>query len=222
MKRTQVLLTVWLASAIAGAGACSSDTAPTGTAASDPPGFPVSLALSAGEEERLKAWEEREKERIKLEQERSKRAYDSLKVEWARDKGRYERDPSPVLFCDPLQYAATVKVVGPEGADLDFGPHKLRIPRGALTRYIVVTAEAPVSLAVQATFSPHGTAFVRLREPKLTLSYKHCTRPTSFRERVAYIDRRRNVLEWPKSADRTFDGLVDAWLKHFSHYAVAE
>ena len=222
MKRTQVLLTVWLASAIAGAGACSSDTAPTGTRAADPSRFRVSAALSAAEEERLKAWEEREKERIKLEQERSKAAYDSLKVVWDRDKRRYQQDPSPVLFCDPLQYAGEVKIVGPEGADLSVGPHRLRIPKGALTKYTVITGEMPVSLAVQVKLSPHGTTFVQGKEPRLTLSYKHCMRLAAYRERVAYVDSSLRVLEWPASYDRLFDGLVDAWLKHFSHYAVAE
>ena len=175
--------------------------------------------MSKVEEELLKRQEEAEKYRLFLESERSKRTYDSLKVEWERLKKAYPNGNPELLYCDPLQYTGIVKIVGPEGADLSVGPHKLSIPRGALTKSVVITAEMPVSLVVQVKFSPHGLTFVK--QPKLTLSYKHCNRPTSFRESVAYIDDAQNILEWPASSDRTLDGLVDAWLEHFSNYAVA-
>ena len=59
--------------------ACSAD-GPTGVDAARQP----SLALSSAEEQQLKQQEQREKDRIAREQERSKVAYDSLKLEWER------------------------------------------------------------------------------------------------------------------------------------------
>jgi hypothetical protein len=76
----------------------------------------------------------------------------------------------------------------------------------------------PVSLAVSVRLSPHGLVFAK--QPKLTLSYKHCMRPTDYREQVAYTDESLNPLEFPRSFDWTLDGLIDAWLDHFSRYAV--
>jgi hypothetical protein len=167
----------------------------------------------------LQRQEEREKARVALEQERSKVAYDSLKSIWGEYADRFGNGGSPLLVCDPLQYAATVKIVGPEGADLDVGPHKLRIPRGALARATVITFEQPVSLEVTTRLSPHGITFGR--PVTLTLSYKHCLRPTGYRERVAYTDEQLNILEYVPSRDNDADGLVSAVLDHFSRYAVA-
>ena len=194
--------------------ACSAD-GPTGVDAARQP----SLALSSAEEQQLKQQEQREKDRIAREQERSKVAYDSLKLEWERLNKAYPNGNPELLYCDPLQYTADVKIVGPEGADMSIGPHKLSIPKGALKNYVVITGEMPVSMLVEVKLSPHGLTFVKT--PKLTLSYKHCNRPTYLLESVAYVDNNRTILEWPLSRDNTLSDLVDAWLKHFSTYAVA-
>ncbi len=94
--------------------------------------------LSSVDESRLDAQLEREKQRIAAELEASKPVYDALKTEWERylESSTLEQK-TPFLICDPLQYVATTKIVGPEGADLDFGPHKLSIPAGALNNYVV-------------------------------------------------------------------------------------
>ncbi|MGZ8376938.1 MAG: hypothetical protein ACXWZS_15610 [Gemmatirosa sp.] len=162
---------------------------------------------------------EAEKRRIFLESERSKRTYDALKVEWARLEQQHPNGNPELLYCDPLQYTGTTKIIGPEGGDLDFGPHKLSIPRGALAKATVITGEMPVALTVGARFSPHGLQFAK--GVKLTLSYKHCNRPTSFLEQIVYVDGLNTILERPLSVDRTNDGLVDATIWHFSGYMVS-
>lgn len=159
--------------------------------------------------------------RIAARQEAENSVYDALKVEWQRvlddTTGRY-RDS---LMCDPKQYVATAMIVGPEGADINFGEHTLRIPSGALTAPTVITAEAPTSLRALAVFSPHGTRFVASRHPTLELSYKHCKGPLNRAARIAYVTASGAVLEWPPSQDFPDLGLVRGLIGHFSNYMVA-
>ncbi len=172
-------------------------------------------------EEHLKGWELNEKARVAAAQHASQAIYDSLKLEWDGVLKVYPKGntgESVPIYCDPLQYASTVQVVGPEGGDLSIGPHKLSIPKGALSSEVVITGEMPVSMAVTVRLSPHGLSFAK--RPLLTLSYKHCLRPIELRERVAYTDEELNPLEFPHSYDLPQDGLVNAWLDHFSRYAV--
>ncbi|MFN0182035.1 MAG: hypothetical protein ACKVZ0_24795 [Gemmatimonadales bacterium] len=200
--------------------ACNQD-APTGPGEGAP-----SLARRKSSqktaEESLKQLEEREKARIALAQVQSQATYDALKVEWQRflDSGASQAD-SPLLICDPLQYTAQIKIVGPEGADLDVGPHKLSIPAGALTTSTVITAEALTSLNVEVKFSPHGISFAK--RPTLVLSYKHCyTRANADAPYdVVYLGKNKQIVEWWATTDSKDYGLVSAAIGHFSTYAVA-
>jgi hypothetical protein len=214
MTRARVLTGCLTALAALSTAACG-DQAPTGVETAR-----VSAAMTKTEERQLKRLEESEKYRIWVESERSKRTYDSLKVEWDRFlKKNHSQSDSPYLMCDPLQYAADVKIIGPEGGDMSVGPHKLSIPKGALSKHVVITGEMPVSTMVDVKFSPHGLQF--LKQPTLELSYKHCYRPKDLPKAVAYHDDDMNILEWPTSSDYAGDGLVKAWIEHFSGYAVA-
>jgi hypothetical protein len=161
---------------------------------------------------------EDEKARIAKAQEDSKATYLTLKQEWDRLNETYPNGNPKLLYCDPLQYAAQTVIVGPNGADLGFGPHKLSIPRGALSQFTVITVEAPTSLAVEARFSPHGLRF--LAQPTLTLSYKHCNRPSTFVHRLYYVDLKDRILSTPSSRDNSSLGLIEGWIWHFSRYAV--
>lgn len=162
-----------------------------------------------------------EKARIAERQETEKAIYDSLKDRWQEvlddTTGRY----ADSLVCDPKQYVATTKIVGPQGDDINFGEHTLRIPAGALTVPTVITAEAPTSLRVLAVFSPHGTQFRAGRSPTLELSYKHCRGPLDRAARIAYISSTGTILEWPPSQDFPELGLVRGLIAHFSNYIVA-
>jgi len=169
----------------------------------------------------IEQWETDEKARVAAEQEAQKVVYDSLKGIWQEvlddETGKWDG----LLVCDPLQYVATVKIIGPEGGDVDFGPHKLTIPSGALSRPTVITAEAPTSLAALARFSPHGTKFAAGRHPTLELSYKHCRNPPGHAARIGYLGPDGTVIEWPPSRDFPEFGLVRGWIGHFSSYIVA-
>lgn len=202
-------------------GACSPDSAPTGP--DDVAGTPAVTA----EEMRLQAEVEAEWQRIDAESVAAARTYDSLMV--VHDQlananlvgtlGELVGNVTGLLLCRPLRYAADVQVVGPEGGVLHVGPHELRIPRGALTRKVVITGELPVSPAVTVRWSPHGLTF--RKQPTLTLSYEHCTQLPLLRKRIVYTDELLKILEKPLSFDRPRDKEVDARIDHFSRYAIA-
>lgn len=209
--------------AIGALAACSADSV-TGVSAS--PELPLprpnfSITYASQSDPALLTLLESEKARVAREQENSTESYDELLREWKKLNRSYILGKHDLLYCEPLQYTATVKIVGPEGATLDFGPHKLEIPVGALSGYTVITAEMPVSLSVSSKFSPHGTTF--LVAPKLSLSYEHCNRPITLLEHVVYTNGvGGEVLETPPSVDDTANSRAFAWLSHFSIYALAE
>jgi hypothetical protein len=197
---------------LAAAAACSSD-APTSA-----------LAPGAAEAARLRQWERSEQERVRQEAARSLAAADSL-ASVAASRGLLGgvtdllNGATGLLLCRPLTYSGNVGVIGPEGGSLTIGQHRLVIPPGALDRPVVITGEIPVSLSVGVRLSPHGLRF--RRQATLTLDYSHCLLPMLLRESVAYTDEELNVLEWPRSVDRTRAGEVDAYIDHFSRYVVA-
>lgn len=204
MKTFRSLAVALLVSALA--SAC--DRSPTVTSSLSPSlTFEVEQTLTA------------EQDRVVQESEASRTAYDSLDAEWDSYGVYYDVTSSGIVYCEPLQYKADVKVIGPGGGDLSIGPHKLRIPRGALKQDVVITGEIPVGLWVGVRLSPEGLTFAK--PVQLTLSYKHCYLPPEHRERVAYTDDSLNVLAYPLSRDQTKTGVVDAWLDHFSNYAIA-
>ncbi len=89
------------------------------------------------------------------------------------------------------------------------------MPCGPVPVTVVRRASIPSAhrdLATQAHVREDAKAHGELR---------HCNRPTSLLENVAYIDDAQQILEWPTSQDNTLSGLVDAWLQHFSRYAIA-
>jgi hypothetical protein len=164
---------------------------------------------------------ESEKARIAARQQAEAGRYDELKVRWQQVLDDTTGAYVDSLMCDPKQYVATTKIVGPEGDDINFGEHTLRIPPGALSARTVITAEAPTSIRVLAVFSPHGTRFNAGRSPTLELSYKHCRGPVNRAARIAYIGANGEILEWPPSQDFPDLGLVRGLIGHFSNYIVA-
>ncbi len=166
---------------------------------------------------------EREKRRIAFAQEASKPMYDALKVTWDQYlKLRASvRESGLFPMCDPLQYVGEVKIIGVEGGTIDFGPHKLVIPRNALKTRTVITAEAPTSLKVEAKFSPHGTQFDKRYPVRLELSYKHCQGLRTLPKKIVYVNDQFQIIEFPLSQLKSDEGLVEAWINHFSGYVVA-
>jgi len=203
------------------APATDGSTGASGANGGNGTGTGTGTGTGGGANRSIEQWEQDEKARVDRQKKHEEAVYDSLKVTWQEvlddETGTWDN----VLVCDPLQYVATVKVVGPEGADVDFGPHKLKIPAGALPRPTVITAEAPTSLQVLAKFSPHGTVFAAGRHPTLELSYKHCRNPPGHTARIGYLGPDGQVAEWPPSQDFPEFGMVRGWIGHFSWYIVA-
>jgi hypothetical protein len=148
-------------------------------------------------------------------------AYDSLKAIWDAANDAEFAGYEGQLICDPLQYAATAKIVGPDGSDIDFGPHKLSIPAGALTTATVIVAEAPTSLVPLTRFAPHGTRFTTGAPVRLDVSYKHCHAGPVRQHRLGFLDDSGAIVEWPPAEDHPSVGMVRGWISHFSAYIVA-
>lgn len=122
-----------------------------------------------------------------------------------------------LLVCESLPYTSTVKVIGRDGGVIRVGDHKLEIPRNALQKNTVITAERPTGNVASVRLSPHGLQFER--SVALTLDYSHCS--YSAPNRVAYTDDALNILEYPSSFDDRANEKVHAKIDHFSRYAVA-
>jgi hypothetical protein len=128
---------------------------------------------------------------------------------------------SGLLSC-PIQPEWTdQQAIGPEGGTLRVGPHRLKIPAGALESTVVITATAASDSAVSVTFQPEGLTF---NVPaRLTLDYAHCPLiSTLMTKRIAYTtDDGQDVLQMLSSTDDLYRHKVSAELDHFSRYAVA-
>lgn len=128
--------------------------------------------------------------------------------------------PSPLLLCQPDDYAGAAAIIGPDGGEIRFGQHRLKIPEGALASRTVVTAEAPTSLEITAELSPHGLQFQQ--DVELRFDYGRCTQPLFVPAfRVVYLDDLLRILEVPPSEDYRNSGWIRGWIRHFSKYAVA-
>jgi hypothetical protein len=159
--------------------------------------------------------------RIAARQVQSVATYDSLKVEWDAFLARQRiLEPSALLRCDPLQFTGSASIVGPDGGDIDVGPHTLRVPPGALPWDAVITVEAPTGLEVGIELSPKGVGF---REKLvLEIDYKHCTVSDTLPPlRGVWVSDSGTVMEFPPTVDDRQNGRLSVELDHFSKYAVA-
>lgn len=176
--------------------------------------------------EELKLLLKREKERIKAEKELRKGEYELAREEWKAYKHQWKRAKKAKLMfevellrCKPRPWEKDVAIIGPDGGTLQVGEHKLTIPRGALDKEQLISAEAPTSPLIDVEFQPEGLRFARSAE--LTLSYKDCFVPNDVDLRLAYVGWGMRVLELPPSEDRKDLSEVIGDIDHFSRYAVA-
>jgi hypothetical protein len=218
-KRNSVFYGVVLTVALGLAVGCSVDDSATGV--SDPvAGQSAQLSAGKDQDQDLKHFLDAERHRIHELEKDNREVRDSLRRVWnafKRANKHLRRNNSPFPICEPEDYAADSKIIGPEGGTLNIGHHRLVIPKGALTEPTVITGEAPVSLLIEVQLSPHGLQFEKPAE--LELDYGHCFLPADYEYRVAYINNGDHILEWPVSVDK--GGEVEAWIWHFSKYAVA-
>jgi hypothetical protein len=229
-RKTTLIITVLAAFAL---GACSTDSATGPGALTGSTVFGLSAQEQALKDakkalhDRLKDMADSIKKEQKATKDRNKSAFDVLKREWdayKKEWAEYKKDNKDarveLLRCAPLEYAGDAEVIGPDGGDLHVGPHKLVIPRGALTEETLLVAEAPMGSLVQVMFGPHGLRFGV--SSQLTLSYAHCMRPENFTYRIVYTDdKAKKILEFPPSTDSKTLKAVTAPIDHFSSYIIA-
>jgi hypothetical protein len=125
-----------------------------------------------------------------------------------------------LVACPRQDYARTVQTVGSNGGTIVVGHHKLVIPRGALTRNVSITAEAPADFVASVKFQPEGLQFAR--KVKLTLDYSNCplARLDLFKH-IAYTTDLLAILNLLNSQDNILTAKISTDLEHFSRYAVA-
>ena len=208
-----------------GVGAPDGSTPPTPPAAPLPPAEPPPATTLAPPAQMsdidLTQLLASEVARIATRQVQSVVTYDSLKTEWDAFLAR-ERilEPSALLRCDPLQFTGSASIIGPNGGDINVGPHTLRVPRGALPWDAVITVEAPTGLEVGIELSPRDVGFAE--KLVLEIDYDHCTVSDTLPPlRGVWVSDSGAVLEFPPSVDDRQGRRLSVELDHFSKYAVA-
>ncbi|HJU75977.1 MAG TPA: hypothetical protein VJ717_19700 [Gemmatimonadaceae bacterium] len=177
--------------------------------------IPDSRIFASPDDPQLLAWFEREKLRIATALAASEASLELVNSQQTPTRtGAYS-----VLNCEPQPYVAATKIVGPLGATLSFGRHKLTVPPLAVPGWTVITAEAPASRVVRTTFAPHGLRFLLASD--LTISYAHCLRPPTAVKRIVFVDNDMRFLENVRSSDDQTNKLVNGRIGHFSSYLIA-
>jgi len=125
-----------------------------------------------------------------------------------------------LLSCTPLPASRTSVVIGSAGGVVDVGPHRLVIPKGAVSQPITITGEVVSGNVNSVRFSPEGLKFAKTAA--LTMSYRNCGGiGMLLPKKIAYTDELLNLLEILKSVDLSDQKMVTGDLKHFSRYAIA-
>lgn len=126
---------------------------------------------------------------------------------------------SALVQCRSLRADSVTQVIGPEGGELNVGPHTLDVPPGALSDTVRITAVAPSETVRLIRFMPEGLVFQK--PASLSLSYKNCKIPAGTSPRIAYLSDTLSVVAYmPSIADQWAQWVITD-LSHFSNYAVA-
>jgi hypothetical protein len=147
--------------------------------------------------------------------------FDRLMREWRK----YERSvkngtvTAELLRCEPRKRETGTRTIGPKGGEVQVGPHRLRIPAGALDRNVTISGVAPSGPIVDVEFEPHGLQFAAPVE--LTIDYDHCIVPASLQLQVVYLGVGKKIVAEQPSSDHRDLSEIRAVTDHFSGYAVA-
>jgi hypothetical protein len=130
--------------------------------------------------------------------------------------------PSQLFVCAADTIAATDSAtIGVLGGTINFGPHSLVIPPGALLTPTTITATAPADGHLTAVLQPEGLQF--LVPATLTLGFSQCNPQPSNTLSVVYLNGPLGqILEWLPSVLHLNTQTVSALIGHFSVYAGAE
>ena len=130
--------------------------------------------------------------------------------------------PSQLFACAADSIAATdTATIGPLGGIINFGPHTLLIPPGALLQQTTITATVPADGHLTAVLQPEGLRF--LVPATLTLGYGQCNPQPSDDLSIVYLNGPLGqILQWLPSLLHLDSHTVSALIGHFSVYAGAE
>ena len=126
-----------------------------------------------------------------------------------------------VVYCDPRPTETSSVEVGPAGATIWTGVHRLKIPPGALATRVTITMTVPSDTAAVVEFLPEGLRFNTAFPPTLTMSLNGCAVPPVKNLAINYVDDLFTILEKLPTKWNGNSGTVQAGIHHFSRYAVA-
>ncbi len=130
--------------------------------------------------------------------------------------------PSQLFVCaaDTITVSDTA-TIGPLGGVIDFGPHSLVIPPGALRQRTMITATMPADGHLTAVLEPEGLQF--LVPATLSLGYSQCNPQPDTTLSIVYLNEPfGQILQWLPSVLHLDSHTVTALIGHFSVYAGAE
>ena len=218
---TTTLLVACATDGVTGPGAVARASAPVGGfAAGMSPEDSVARFQRDSVKFALEAAKDSAKAAAKAERNLAKAQLDSLKADWEAYKRAVKRKEvkAEVLRCEPQQRATASKVIGPKGGSINFGPHSLVVPAGALDTNTTITATAPSNPAVNVEFAPHGLQFRRPVE--MVIDYKQCIVPETDELGVTYVLNGWYAVEKMPSMDVRKDKKISALTDHFSGFIV--
>jgi hypothetical protein len=132
--------------------------------------------------------------------------------------------PYDFTKCTPQPSDSSSARIGPSGGTLRAGRHILRVPAGALKRFVLISMKAPSDTVNYVVFGPEGLTFDPAAQPTLTMSYDNCsvTQPGPTSLEIVYTDdAMTRVLDSTVTvAADSLDRTIGARLKHFSHYVL--
>lgn len=117
------------------------------------------------------------------------------------------------LACNVPSTLTNSAVIGAKGGEIDFGPHRLIIPPGALTHDTLISGTIPAGTSITIELQPHGLQF--LKPAGLQFDVTSCGAIPD----AIYLD----GLDGPEHIKAVFSEwwhTIAAPLDHFSGYAL--
>lgn len=125
-----------------------------------------------------------------------------------------------LLQCTPLPYDSVTQTIGPEGGEIQVGPHTFTVPAGALDTAVEITAVAPSDTVNHIRFQPEGLVFNQFTT--LRMSYANCDLlGSTLPKRIAFTSPDLQILDYVPSLDNALTQTVRGKVLHFSDYAIA-
>jgi hypothetical protein len=110
--------------------------------------------------------------------------------------------------------------IGSAGGTVKVGPHRLQVPRGALSKTVLIKAVAPAGDYAQIKFEPEGLKFKR--PTSLVMSYDGCRIEELSDLRVVFVNDSLEIVEVLPTTTDTRSETATSNLEHFSRYMLAD